>query len=83
LEKRKISCLDWISNPRPPSPQPILNTRTKIQKVTHKHIPERDAAAVDQPNPADGAVLSSLGSDVAVWPVAGCRSAVHADLSSF
>jgi hypothetical protein len=28
-------------------------------------------------------VLSGLGSDVAVWPVAGCRPAVHAGLSSF
>lgn len=80
LEKRKISCLDWRSNPRSPSLQPIRNSCTKIQKVTH--TPECDAAA-DRLNPADGAVLSGLGSDVAVWPVAGCRSAVHADLSSF
>jgi hypothetical protein len=37
LEKRKISCLNWTSNPRSPSPQPILNPCTKIQKVTHTH----------------------------------------------
>ena len=58
-------------------------THTHTHTHTHVHAPEC-GAAVDQLNPADGAVLlSSLGSDVAVWPVAGCRSAVRADWNSF
>jgi len=59
------------------------HTQSHTHTHTHTHTPEC-GAVVDQLNPADGAVLvSSLGSDVAVWPVAGCRSAVRADLSSF